>query len=151
VSFVEQPENAHEAGDFERFWKDRGADQVVIRRLHSAAGGVARIATEMRNRQAGRHRYPCLYPWERILLNPRGELAFCPQDWVHGSVIADYRRTSIREVWRSEAYRRLRDAHLGDDFSHHAFCGACPDWEQTRWPGEGRSYADLVEEMSASK
>jgi hypothetical protein len=41
----------------------------------------------------------------------------------------------------------LRQAHLGRDFSGHAFCGQCPDWAQTRWPGQGRSYADLVGEL----
>jgi MoaA/NifB/PqqE/SkfB family radical SAM enzyme len=150
VSFVEQPQNAGEAGEFERYWKEQGADYVVIRRLHSAAGGVVRIAAEMLKRQKPAARYPCLYPWERISLNPRGELAFCPQDWVHGSVLADYRHTTIRQTWRSEAYRALREAHLGCDFSAHGFCGRCPDWSQTRWPGEGRSYADLVSEFASA-
>ncbi|MCX7890836.1 MAG: radical SAM protein [Burkholderiales bacterium] len=147
VSFVEQAQNAGEAGDFERYWKDQGADYVIIRRLHSAAGSVPGIAAEMRNASPPTVRYPCLYPWERILLNPRGELAFCPQDWVHGSVIADYRSTTIRDVWQGEAYRRLREAHLCNDFREHAFCGQCPDWSATRWPGQGRSYADLVAEF----
>jgi len=30
VSFVEQPANRGEAADFERFWRDHGADEVVI-------------------------------------------------------------------------------------------------------------------------
>ncbi len=148
VSFVEQPQNAAEAADFERYWKEEGADYVVIRRLHSAAGGVAKIAANMLNKQRGVNRYPCLYPWERILLNPRGELAFCPQDWMHGSVIADYRISTIREIWQDDVYRKLRAAHLSNDFAGHRFCGQCPDWEQTRWPGEGRSYADLVAEFA---
>jgi hypothetical protein len=147
VSFVEQPANAHETGAFERLWKAQGVDYVVVRRLHSAAGGVPVIADAMRGEQAGEPRRPCVYPWERILLNPRGELAFCPQDWVHGSVLADYRQTTIREVWRSEVYRKLREAHLANEFGSHRFCGQCPDWKQTRWPGEGRSYADLVQEF----
>ena len=70
---------------------------------------------------------------------------------MHGSVIADYRDTTIREVWHGETYRRLRQAHLANDFSEHGFCGQCPDWEQTRWPGEGRSYADLVEELAEAE
>lgn len=147
VSFVEQPENAHEAPGFELYWKKQGVDSVVIRRLHSAAGGVASIAQSMRARQDEGLRYPCLYPWERILLNPRGQLAYCPQDWVHGSVIADYRLTTIREVWQGEAYRKLREAHLKNNFCDHRFCGQCPDWQTTRWPGQGRSYADLVQEF----
>lgn len=148
VSFVEQPLNAHEAGEFETYWKGQGVDYVVIRRLHSAAGGVSIIAESMRAEQAVAARYPCLYPWERILLNPRGELAFCPQDWVHGSVMANYRDTTIRETWQSECYQKLREAHLSNDFSAHKFCGQCPDWRQTRWPGEGRSYADMIQEFS---
>lgn len=147
VSFVSQPDNAQEAGDFEAYWNDQGVDYVVIRRLHSNAGGVPVIAEQMRAGQHGAGRYPCLYPWERILLNPQGQLAFCPQDWVHGSVVANYKEVTIREVWQGEYYRKLREAHLCNDFSAHLFCGQCPDWIQTRWPGEGRSYADMVQEF----
>lgn len=149
VSFVEQTQNAAEVADFENYWKQQGADFVVIRRLHSAAGGVSAIAMDMKQTQQTENRKPCLYPWERILLNPKGELAFCPQDWSHGSVLADYRTTTIRDIWQSEAYRQLRDAHLTNQYQAFPFCAQCPDWSQTRWPGEGKSYADLVEAFSA--
>jgi len=148
VSFVEQPQNAGEVEQFRTFWRDQGVDEVVIRRLHSAAGGLTKIANLMRTEQKkGQRRHPCLYPWERILLNPRGELAFCPQDWIHGSVLASYRDVSIRELWQGETYRMLREAHLSNAFRAHAFCGQCPDWKQTRWPGEGQSYADMVQQF----
>ncbi len=149
VSFVEQPQNTGEVIEFENYWKQQGVDFVVIRRLHSAAGGVKAIANGMKLHRQAIERKPCLYPWERILLNPKGELAFCPQDWVHGSVLADYRTTSIREIWQGEAYRHLRNAHLANDFNAFPFCAQCPDWVQTRWPGEGKSYADLVEAFSS--
>lgn len=147
VSFVEQSQNAHESDDFERYWKDQGVDRVVIRRLHSAAGGVISIADNMRSEQASAPRYPCLYPWERIMLNPQGQLAFCPQDWTHGSAMADYRITTIRDLWQSETYRHLREAHLTNNFCDHRFCAQCPDWKATRWPGEGRSYADMINDF----
>src|SRR5262249_39637475 len=98
VSFVEQPENAHESAAFEAHWRGQGVDDVVIRRLHSAAGGVVRIAQSMRAAHASEARRPCLYPWERISITPAGQLAFCPQDWTHDSVLADYRDTTIREL-----------------------------------------------------
>jgi hypothetical protein len=72
---------------------------------------------------------------------------FCPQDWVHGSTIADYRTTTIFETWRGEFYRNLREAHLRNNFSAHGFCGQCPDWKATRWPDAGRSYANMVQEF----
>lgn len=147
VSFVEQPENATEVEEFHSFWQDQGADEIVIRRLHSAAAGVASIAENLWKETDKKDRFPCLYPWERILLNPRGELAFCPQDWTHGSKIIEYDSTTIKEVWEGSFYRELRRAHKCNKFEGFEFCGKCPDWLNTRWPGEGRSYADLVEEF----
>lgn len=147
VSFVEQPSNRHEVEDFERYWKDQGADFVIIRRLHSCSGAVTELADMRRRSQKQQQRRPCLYPWERILVNARGDLTFCPIDWVHGSCVADYRQTTIRETWQGEFYKALRAAHLNNDYEKHAFCGACPDWETTRWPHQGRSYANMVEDF----
>lgn len=147
VSFIEQPQNQHETAEFQTYWTEQGADSVVVRRLHSAAGAVADIANHMRSEQASKMRRPCVYPWERLVINPRGYLAFCPADWTHGSTITDYRETTVAQIWQGEFYQKLRAAHLNNDFSSHAFCGNCPDWEATRWPHEGRSYADMVEEF----
>jgi hypothetical protein len=76
---------------------------------------------------------------------------FCPSDWVHGSHVADYRNTTIVDAWQGALYTRLRTAHLVNDYSQHAFCGQCPDWASTRWPHEGRSYADMVGEFTAAR
>ncbi len=147
VSFIEQPENIHEREEFEGFWKDNGADYVVVRRLHSNAGSLVAIADAMQQEALNTVRRPCLYPWERIVLNPRGYLAFCPADWTHGSTIVDYRTAAIYETWQGEFYQQLRNAHLTSNFANHQFCGQCPDWKATRWPDEGRSYADMIEEF----
>ena len=147
VSFIEQPQNSHEISAFKTYWEEQGANSVVIRRLHSAAGAVVNIARIMRAEQAHEVRHPCVYPWERIVLNPRGYLAFCPADWTHGSSMVDYKNTTVAEIWQGEFYSRLRQAHLSNDFSQHKFCGQCPDWKQTRWPAEGRGYADMIEEL----
>jgi len=147
VSFVEQPQNTLEVVDFERYWKDQGADYVVIRRLHSCSGAVEVLADQRRKALSETKRRPCLYPWERIVVNARGDLAFCPSDWVHGSYVADYRKTTIFAEWQGAFYQALREAHLNNNYGKHAFCGNCPDWASTRWPHQGRSYADMVEEF----
>ena len=147
VSYIEQPGNRHETAAFERFWTDAGADAVLVRRLHSAAGAVIPVADLMRREAVSQARRPCVYPWERVVLTPRGTLAFCPADWTRGSTMVDYRETTIARLWRSEQYAALRRAHVTSDFSAHGFCGQCPDWQETRWPHEGPSYATLVEQM----
>lgn len=147
VSFIEQPENTAEIPAFEAFWRAAGAHQVVVRRLHTNACSTSRLVGLLKGKSPDTPRRPCLYPWERILLVPSGHLAFCPQDWIHASVLADYQTTTIRETWQGEAYRQLREAHLRDDYSAHKFCGQCVDWATTRWPGQGLSYADLVSDI----
>ena len=147
VSFVEQPQNTQEVSDFESYWKDQGVSFVVIRRLHSCSGAKQDLANVRRSTLLEASRKPCLYPWERIVINARGDLAFCPSDWVHGSYVADYRKTTILSEWQGAIYKSLRQAHLTNQYSKHAFCGNCPDWSTTRWPNEGRSYADMVEEF----
>jgi MoaA/NifB/PqqE/SkfB family radical SAM enzyme len=151
VSYIEQPQNLAETAAFEEYWRSASADSVVIRKLHSAAGAVADVAERMRHDNESQPRRPCVYPWERIVLNPRGCLAFCPADWTHGSTVADYRTTTIKETWQSEFYQKLRAAHLTNDFPRHGFCGQCPDWRVTRWPDEGRSYANMVEDFKLTE
>lgn len=136
VSYIEQHKNKHETEAFTNFWRYK-VHQVVVRRLHSAAGAIKWVGLEQKNRR------PCVYPWERIVLNPAGQLKFCPQDWFGGAVVADYRTTTIRATWEGEFYKKLRDAHLQNKC--FGVCKDCPDWQQTRWPDQGLSYADLVE------
>lgn len=145
VSYVEQPLNTHETIQFKEFWEKAGADYVVIRRLHSCSGAKTELAEERRKNIVNRR--PCLYPWERVVLTPRGDLAFCPSDWVHGSVIGPYENTTIKESWGGSFYTQLRQAHLDNNYANHKFCGQCPDWESTRWPSEGRSYANMIQEF----
>jgi wyosine [tRNA(Phe)-imidazoG37] synthetase (radical SAM superfamily) len=151
VSFIEQEQNRHEIQDFEQFWNEAGADYVIIRRLHSNAGFSQGQARRMHKDNLQKSRRPCLYPWERIVLNPRGWLSFCPADWTHGGSFVDYRHTTIREAWQGEFYQKLRTAHLTNDYREFEFCGQCPDWAATRWPEEGRSFADMIDDFQKTE
>ncbi len=142
VSFIRQPANSAEEVDFVNFWKTQGADEVLIRNLHSAAGMLVNTGDK-----AKVSRRPCLYPWERLTLDPKGELSFCPTDWAYASSFVDYRETTVKSAWNGAFLNALREAHLNNDFSCHQFCGQCPDWALTMWPDSGRSYADLVSDI----
>ena len=85
---------------------------------------------------------------ERIVLTAKGFfLAFCPTDWFGKSVMADYRKETIKNVWQSIFYQELRKEHQSCDFKNQ-FCLKCPDWKNTSWPhDQNKSYADLVERV----
>lgn len=148
VSFIEQDANRHEVEPFTAFWRSHGV-VPIIRREHSAAGAVTRVKWDLWDRLAHEKRRPCVYPWERIVLNPRGFLSFCPADWTKGAEMIDYRTTTIKETWTGSFYRELREAHIKNDFKCHQFCGQCPDWAVTSWPDQGEGYADLVRDLQS--
>lgn len=149
ISFIEQSANKGEADDFERFWKESGADYVVVRRLHTCAGNST-LEDEMMFRSHGERR-PCLYPWERLVVGASGKIGYCPADWMGDAKISHLSEVTLKEVWQGEKMEALRQAHLANDYSKHSFCGQCADWEATRWPFEGRSYANMMEEFSTDK
>lgn len=146
VSFVEQPHNLGEADIFTEYWKSHGVDFVIVRRLHSCAGAKPDIASKLRDKADLRR--PCLYPWERVVLNPKGYLGFCPASWRGETEIADFKKCSIKDTWQGDFYKKLRDEHLNNNFLQNKFCCHCPDWKQVRWPDEGKSYADMVEQIA---
>ena len=145
VSFVEQKENQNEIESFKKFWNENGADEVLIRELHTHAGMSSHAIEE--KKVIKEKRRPCLYPWERVVLNARGFLSFCPTDWFGKSKVADYRDVSIKETWSGEFYKDLREQHLTSKYKNN-FCKQCPDWCNTSWPfDKQKSYADLVERL----
>ena len=73
VSFVEQEQNSNEIEMFKKFWSKNGADEVLIRRLHTNSGSNKNIQNKIISKIPRR---PCLYPWERIVLTAKGKLSF---------------------------------------------------------------------------
>lgn len=146
VSFVEQKENTHEVDDFKKFWDNQDVDEVLIRKLHSNSGSNFDGEIDESD-NVEKKRRPCLYPWERVILNARGQLAFCPTDWYAKSEICHYEDHTIENIWRNSFYQDLRNQHLKCEFSNK-FCKQCPDWKNTSWPfDKKKSYADLVERV----
>lgn len=144
VSFVEQKENSNETELFKKFWMENGADEVLIRKLHTNSGSNL---DEISKKEMSIKRRPCLYPWERIVLTAKGNLSFCPTDWFGKSEVADYRDVTIKETWSGEFYKDIREQHYFSKYKND-FCKQCPDWKNTSWPNDDqKSYADLVEKI----
>ena len=121
---LSEKENSHEINEFHKFWTANGAHKVIIRKLHSNSGSLI-----LENNNFKIKRFPCLYPWERVVLNARGYLSFCPTDWYGKSEIEHYSKTTIKSLWKDNFYNDLRDQHLNNNFKNQ-FCKQCPDWKK---------------------
>lgn len=148
VSYVEQELNSEETDLFEKFWNDAGADFVLIRKLHSAAGSKLNVKSDIVTSTRSIKRRPCLYPWERLVLTPEGDLSFCPAGWSKDPHFTSYRNTTIKEAWRSRFMEELRAAHLSVELEGFTFCEQCPDWVYTIWPNsDDFSYSDVMSNL----
>ncbi len=145
VSFVVQEKNINEQAAFKKYWESQGVDFVIFRKLHSAG-------KSMKTYKKVDIVQPCVYPWERITLNGKGELAFCPNDWFENMVICgDYSKSTIHDVWNGEDYKQLRKEHLEGRFEKFAQCADCPDRALTIWPANrqetDRGYGDMIKDF----
>lgn len=129
VSFVEQRDNAHETKNFKFYWEDK-VNRVYIRRYHRHANLVENLGLEegikVAKQKAGR-RHPCPYLWDRIIVQHDGRVRFCENDWKAEFALGNAWTQSLKEIWNSKAYNRLRESHLRGIFDH-PFCRDCPDW-----------------------
>ncbi len=149
VSFVEQKLNVDESDEFRDYWINQGVKDVVIRKLHTNSGSLSSsFHPEIYKKNQKIERRPCLYPWERVVITAKGHLNYCPTDWFGQATICHYNETTIRDVWKSNFYNKLRNKHVCNKYNEKDLCKNCPDWSNTSWPfDKEKSYADLVEKV----
>ncbi len=128
VSFVLQPDNKHEEEMFNKHWSAL-VNRVDIRPLHEH-GGLVSIAGK--SAELTGNRWPCPYLWDRIIINHDGKVRFCEFDWKGDHALGDVRLQSLKEIWNSADYERLRDQHVKGTFDH-PYCRACTDWPSVAW------------------
>jgi organic radical activating enzyme len=139
VSFVSQPANRHQEALFRATWGR--ADGVIIRRMHTCKG-------EMPGDKPQVSRYPCYYPFERMVLTVSGHYTYCPLlCWGDKSHVIDARKTTLHQAWTGSYMNRVRGAHIRQVFDDAPECADCPDWQQTRWPWQGDSYMDIIDRI----
>jgi MoaA/NifB/PqqE/SkfB family radical SAM enzyme len=133
VSIVDQPESHGEVQRFVDYWTPL-VDRVIVRGYQSLLGLVPGKSSDVLEpaQQAGR--WPCSQFWRRVTVSADGAVRFCVVDWDHKSNVGHLRTHTIKELWRSAEYERMRRAHLEGRYADaHHLCGPCRDWQGMRW------------------
>lgn len=130
VSFVKQPDNAHEEDAFRKMWEPV-VDMVLFRDFHTNVNATPEAKAEAE--AAETFRWPCPHVFRRTVLGYDDGLKFCPIDWRGGSVLQQYGTEPLEAFWQGDAYHALRMVHLNNSFSKDSYCGPCGDWKATPW------------------
>ena len=67
----------------------------------------------------------CPYLFYSMSVNADGLVSSCFLDWGRKLIVGDARNDSLKEIWSSEAFDRLRLQHLEGRRSEHPVCGKC--------------------------
>lgn len=127
VSMILHPGLESEAEAFQSYWKGK-VDQVAIRRLHSNLGSV-----DVDQAPLPEPRWPCAHLWQRLVIDFRGHIRFCPVDWHDQSLIGEVSSMTLHEAWHGKMLRGLREAHLSGRYAGCGVCEKCTDWANTPW------------------
>ena len=123
---------------FEDYWRER-VDFAVVRERHTNLNLTGRL-----DMPDDVQRWPCQHLWQRLVVDYRGHIRYCPIDWNSLSRIGTVDDITLAEAWRSPALDAVRAAHLRGDFNACAACGQCSDWILSPWD---RGWSRLIKHI----
>ncbi len=133
LSIVDQPEAHAEVDDFVKFWKPL-VDRVIVRGYLTNLGLTPDKPGTVKDQLKGIARWPCNQFWKRVTINAHGDIRFCVVDWNDKTIVGRVGKDTIKALWQSPEYDRLRKAHLEGRYADaHHICGPCTDWMGMRW------------------
>ncbi len=136
VSMIEHPGLEGEVAEFRARWSGR-ADEVAIRKPHANLGS-ANVATP----PIPAKRWPCPHLWQRLVVDFRGHIRFCPIDWHDRSFLALVEESTLAEAWASPQMAELRERHIAGRYEGGGVCERCTDWASTVW---GHGWIDMMQ------
>jgi MoaA/NifB/PqqE/SkfB family radical SAM enzyme len=118
------------------FWlKDVGVDEVITRKFLTWDDNT----TIQFGKALDKHLYkdlpterkePCVWPFERLNVDTLGRVALCGQDisFRTSKFFPNVWESSIRDIWRGEAFNEYRRLHLAGRGAEAWPCRGCSAW-----------------------
>jgi len=70
---------------------------------------------------------PCPFPWQHLVVQWNGDVVPCCRDYNARLVFGNVGRTTLREIWGGEPYRRFREQHRTGAFGDNRTCRECTE------------------------
>lgn len=126
VSVVRTAATAGQIPQFVEYWQQR-VDRVRVYEEHSQDGNFGSLVNGERGEFA--HRLACHKPFTDLVIYWDGKVALCNHDWTREKPLGDVDEQSIEEIWQSESYRSVRQAHVEDHEHLEDLCKNCDHWQ----------------------
>lgn len=129
VQLILMKQNAHQADDFARQWREAGADLVRLKPYVDFPGVDDFHGTG----QAARGRGRCIYLWRQMAVLWNGRAVACCLDMEGVTDMGDAATTPLADIWNGPAYQSLRQLHVEGRAGEVAPCSTCSMPQLSPW------------------
>lgn len=117
-------ENYDELREYYKFWENK-VDEINLINMENRSDSFDKESKKSLSYQRGLIREPCMLLWSRLVVDWDGEVVLCCNDYAHKVVVGDLNRESIRDVWTGCRLKKIREAHVRNEFFKIPFCNKC--------------------------
>lgn len=120
IDLPEYPEMNEEIENFKNLWSEYNVEIQVWEKL---TWGVYDY------KENGKRRYPCYSLWESFTVNSDGLVSACCMDWTQELITGDTNINTIKDIWRGDKLKHLRQMHKEGREKELPLCGSCNYWD----------------------
>lgn len=134
VSIVNQPTVNPNIPESVKFFKEMGADEVLVRTFQTwDIPELVRQKELNGEKDKLTENMPCPYPFERLMIDPGGNFRLCPMDDQQKiPAFGHVQEDTLSEIWQGIRFQHYREAHLKGKFNA-PLCYNCPDRRRRSW------------------
>lgn len=133
IAMILQDEAVDEEAEFIRFWRERGADGVVVYQLSEHHHGENYFKGKYFAHTPPTERHACQSVWQEVYVYPEGEVSTCcttlilvPQKGLIS--MGNVNQDTLESIWAGHEYSGLRRRLLTNDIEHDVACKDCDIW-----------------------
>lgn len=120
VVLVKQELNKDEVEDYKNFWKGK-ADMIVIG-TDDNRNETSELFGSLRKKTIP---FPCRKLWREMVVMSDGKIPLCCIDYDGKVILGDFKIQTLREIWESEKFKKIRELHLNFQADKIPVCVSC--------------------------
>lgn len=129
IRMIELEENKNEREEWSSYWKNLTGlnDKVQIMPKHSWSGVIEEEEKEDILFYADK---PCISVFSSMAVNFDGKVQLCDSDIEQSMIIGNVRIQSIKEIWNSKEFQKIRRLHIEEKRNKIKICQGCDHWSR---------------------
>jgi radical SAM protein with 4Fe4S-binding SPASM domain len=138
-----QDDAAAEEEAFITFWRERGADGVIVYQLSEHHAGDNHFRAKYFDHTPPSQRHACQSVWQEVYVYPEGEVSTCcttlilvPQKGLIS--MGNVKERSLQQIWVGPEYSGLRTRLITNDIENDIACKDCDIWASCELKSERR-------------